>query len=249
MSAAPPAGEERALALMVAANRAAVQATVCGWLVHDLRGPTQAISLLADLAEQGESTDDPSLRQILLGASRRLVDLVALFDRSIRPPEIRPAAPGPLSLRDMVELIVHLHRVSHSPARLDATAALEAPLPAVHATEPALLHVLLNLLLNAQEASTRADREAGTIRLAAGRGADPRFVELAVEDEGPGVPEEIRPRLFRPFATGKPEPHHPLAGLGLAVTRHLLEQLGGWIRYEPRERGARFVIGLRVSEA
>lgn len=246
MSAAPPAGEERALALMVAANRAAVQAVVSGWLAHDFRSPTQAISLLADLAEQGESTDDPSLRQILVGASRRLVDLVELFDRAL-PPQLRPPKPGPLSLRDILELIVRLHRVSHSPVRLEAKEALEASLPAVHATETALLHALLNLLLNAQEVSAAAGG-AGVVRLAAGRGIDPGFVELAVEDQGPGVPEAIRPRLFQPFATGKPQPHDPLAGLGLAVTRHLLEQLGGWIRYEPRERGARFVIGLRVSE-
>jgi signal transduction histidine kinase len=69
-------------------------------------------------------------------------------------------------------------------------------------------------------------------------------VELAMEDDGPGVSASVRDRLFQPFVTTKQG--RPLAGLGLAVTRTLIEETGGTVRYEPVNPGARFVVELPV---
>ncbi|MCB9637229.1 MAG: HAMP domain-containing histidine kinase, partial [Sandaracinus sp.] len=70
-----------------------------------------------------------------------------------------------------------------------------------------------------------------------------RFVELAVEDEGPGVPEEDRAKIFERFFTTDAERRG--TGLGLAITRAVAEAHGGSLRFEAREpKGSRFVLKL-----
>ncbi|HEX7182600.1 MAG TPA: sensor histidine kinase, partial [Thermoanaerobaculia bacterium] len=93
-----------------------------------------------------------------------------------------------------------------------------------------LERVLRNLLHNAAQ----AEREAG------GRGPveasielQPEGVQLAVEDRGPGLPEEVRERLFHPFATGR----RGGVGLGLALAHRIVVLHGGRIRLEDRPGG------------
>jgi signal transduction histidine kinase len=83
----------------------------------------------------------------------------------------------------------------------------------------ALRQVLLNLALNAIEAS----EPGATVRLLAAPCES--GVAIAVEDEGPGVPEPLRARLFEPFFSTKSR----AGGLGLAITRRLVEEAGGAI--------------------
>lgn len=128
----------------------------------------------------------------------------------------------------------------------DATAA-------VVLGDPQLLErALRNLLLNA----ARAERDAGrsgplelTVRRAApgaGAGVEGDAVEIAVADRGPGVPEEVRERLFHPFATGRPEG----VGLGLALTHRIASLHGGSVRLEDREGGGtRAVLALPAGKS
>ncbi len=64
---------------------------------------------------------------------------------------------------------------------------------------------------------------------------EPGRVHLTVADRGPGIPPEIAARLFEPFFTTKAAGKG--TGLGLAVSRHLTEQLGGTLSHRPREGG------------
>ena len=94
--------------------------------------------------------------------------------------------------------------------------------------------VFLNLITNAMEAIP----SAGTICITASE-ADNR-IQVTVEDTGPGIPAEIRCRLFEPFATaGKKDG----LGLGLAFSRQAVRDHGGDLWAEP-SRGARFVMWL-----
>ena len=94
--------------------------------------------------------------------------------------------------------------------------------------------VFLNLITNAMEAIP----SAGTICITASE-ADNR-IQVIVEDTGPGIPAEIRCRLFEPFATaGKKDG----LGLGLACSRQAVRDHGGDLWAEP-SRGARFVMWL-----
>ena len=83
----------------------------------------------------------------------------------------------------------------------------------------------------------------GEIRVFARREAD--YVVIAIEDDGPGVPAELRDTLFEPLVTSKPKG----TGLGLAICRQIIERHGGTIALsETGGPGARFEIRLPVSD-
>lgn len=72
----------------------------------------------------------------------------------------------------------------------------------------------------------------------------PAGVELAVSDDGPGVPAETGPAVFEPGRRADPDDGHDGAGLGLALARRLARASGGDIEWDPAAAGARFVVSL-----
>jgi len=97
-----------------------------------------------------------------------------------------------------------------------------------------LRQVFVNLLDNAVHAAG----DEGSVSVVGE--ADAQRVSIAVEDSGPGVDETTRRRLFEPLITTK----HKGVGLGLALVKRIVERHGGTIAYEPRGKGARFVVRL-----
>ena len=117
---------------------------------------------------------------------------------------------------------------------------------AIEADADALDQCVDNLLSNAfkyspKDACIYLTMEAG----------DGRF-RISVEDEGPGVAPEARDQLFKPYrrTTNLPTGGEASHGLGLAVVKHLVEQMAGSIRYEPApEQGSRFILEFPVAVA
>ncbi|MFN8651550.1 MAG: ATP-binding protein [Gemmatimonadales bacterium] len=104
-----------------------------------------------------------------------------------------------------------------------------------------LQQVLLNLVINAQQAIT-ATRGYGTVRIALVP-VGPDRIRLVVEDDGPGVPHEIRDQIFQPFYTTKPAGKG--TGLGLSISAEIIHAHGGAIAVSDREGGgAVFTIEL-----
>lgn len=113
------------------------------------------------------------------------------------------------------------------------------PIPCVLGSESVVETMLVNLLLNAQQATPAG----GRVRVVTRRGELERTVRIEVHDSGPGVPEDIRRRVFEPFFTTKAEQGG--TGLGLAVCRALVDRLGGKLELDNRNGGgASFVISL-----
>jgi signal transduction histidine kinase len=105
--------------------------------------------------------------------------------------------------------------------------------------EAQLKQVLYNLLRNSREALP----DGGVVRIVV-RAADPDSAEIVVEDDGPGIDERARAHLFEPFFTTK----RYGTGLGLAVTRQVVEAHGGRIDFEPNTpRGTRAIIRLPLG--
>jgi two-component system, NtrC family, sensor histidine kinase HydH len=139
----------------------------------------------------------------------------------------RPLSSARLRLRDVLEAAA---------SQLQLAVALEpvAQLPEVEGDASQLRQVFVNLLDNAAHAAG----PAGLVRIDAA--VEDGAVAVGVEDSGPGVDEAVRPRLFEPLITTKQKG----IGLGLALVKRIVERHGGTISYEPRGRGARFVVRL-----
>lgn len=114
---------------------------------------------------------------------------------------------------------------------------------------PVLLEqVLLNLILNANDAirarHNAGDPTAGWIRV--GIAKKGKWAVVNIEDNGTGISAEILPTIFEPFFTTKPPKEG--TGLGLPISYGIIRDLGGTIRAENTENGARFVIELPLAE-
>jgi len=104
--------------------------------------------------------------------------------------------------------------------------------------------VLINLVLNALDATPPGGRVEISARLedSGGRAG----VAVAVRDTGPGIPDELKPRLFEPFFTTKPAGQG--TGLGLAICRDIIRAHGGEIRVESQlGAGATFTVWIPAA--
>jgi two-component system sensor kinase FixL len=119
---------------------------------------------------------------------------------------------------------------------------LEAGLPHVMADRVQIQQVVVNLLRNAVEAMTSSPLRRVTISTYS---AGTKFVEAAIADTGPGVPDDVAARLFEPFVTTKDTG----MGVGLSICRTIIEAHGGqlWMTPNP-EGGTIFRFQLPVSE-
>ncbi|MFN3413673.1 MAG: sensor histidine kinase, partial [Thermoanaerobaculum sp.] len=118
------------------------------------------------------------------------------------------------------------------------TAQLPPDLPLVRADRARLREVLLNLFLNACDAMGGQ----GEVRVWAK--ASGKAVHVWVQDTGPGVPAEIRDKIFMPFFTTKKEKG---TGLGLALARAAMREMGGDLQLVPTSSGACFELTLEPA--
>jgi two-component system NtrC family sensor kinase len=113
--------------------------------------------------------------------------------------------------------------------------------PVLCANRDQLVQLFLNLVLNAIDATG----QGGLIRVRATYRPEQKQVQVAVEDDGPGVPEELREQIFQPFFTTKPNG----TGLGLFVCRKIVHQLAGSLILDRSELGgAAFRVQLPVAD-
>jgi CheY-like chemotaxis protein len=123
--------------------------------------------------------------------------------------------------------------------------ALAAGLPNVFADGHQVQQVLLNLIINAEQAML-AHHGRGTLVVRTWHDATQETVILEINDDGPGIPEEVQPRIFDPFFTTKDVGQG--TGLGLTVAYAIVQEHGGRLRLESRPGGgASFYVELPVT--
>ncbi|WNG16295.1 sensor histidine kinase [Cystobacter fuscus] len=203
--------------------------------LHYLQHALTSTDKPADVAELHELLDET--RQGVLRIQRIMADL-----RQYSHPMDSPGQEG--SLREAME---EARRLALSRLHSRSEVFLDVPqeLPTVRLGQRHLMQVLLNLLLHAARSLEEAGSERPAhILLKAWRTA--RDVQVVVEDDGPGIPQDELPRLFDPFFT--PPSSTKGAGLGLALCREYVLRGGGTLTAENRpEGGARFILTLNPS--
>jgi len=237
---------ERATADALAAARAHVAQTeklaalgqLAAAIAHEVRNPLAVVRSAAQgLTETLPDADVSGQRaaSFIIAEVDRLGSVVSSLLAFARPIQLNPR---PVRLAEVVTRAADL-AASDLATRGVRLQREQAPsLPTITADGDLVCQVLLGLLANAGEAAA----PGGSVTVEA-HGAGDR-VELAVSDDGPGIPSEIRGRIFEPFFTTRPRG----TGLGLAVARQIVEAHGGTIDVGDRVGGgARFTVRLPVG--
>jgi signal transduction histidine kinase len=222
---------------LIATERMAALGAMAGMLAHDFRGPMTVIRGYAEVLAEGTRAEN-EVRQYA-GLIVQMVDRLERMTTEtldyVREGALLAARPVAAT-----ELVADLLRaIALEVPGLEIDRQVDLPAEArLTADADKLRRALVNLAHNAREAT----RGRGRLRLEARLGGQAAGVlELVVADDGPGVPEEIRDRLFEPFVTSG-RCHG--TGLGLAVARRFVEDHGGRIELLPGGPGARFRIQL-----
>jgi CheY-like chemotaxis protein len=150
-----------------------------------------------------------------------------------------------VNLNDVVGYIVGTRRYALETHGIACLSALDPALPCVVGDRVQLEQIVLNLLNNAEQAIRSSGADAGRVSIRTH--ADGAAVILEVEDDGPGIPDETRDRIWEPFWTTKGLGAG--TGLGLTVVRDIVAGHGGEITMAPsageaEHTGARFVVRL-----
>jgi signal transduction histidine kinase len=212
---------------------------------HELRTPLGALQATLENVVEGVSEADPQTLATMLAQTKRLGRLVTqLLDLSRLEAGEQHFDIRPFSVRDVLESAAREARLG---APSDVVFAIDTS-PELRAEgDPERIHqVVSNLVENAVRFSPRP----GCVNLrAAGNGATVSFV---VEDDGPGIADGDYERVFERFRRGDGAPRGGSggAGLGLAISRWIVELHGGQIRAEARDpSGTRFVVTLPQAAA
>ena len=214
---------------------------------HDLRAPLQAMMARAELISLALPTEPDRIpamsEQIIQSAERMSKQLDELMKLS-RVGE-RLGAPEGVDLgAETAQVIADLGpRILQRGVKVSA----EAPLPTAWGNGTLLREAVQNLVENAIK---YGDPNGPVVLVLAGAPA-PGRVELAVEDNGPGVPEADANRIFRLFERLQRDHRAEGVGAGLAIVRRIVEVHGGGVRVERGQRlpGARFVLELPAPPA
>ena len=237
---------EAAQASLVRSERLATVGRLSAGLAHEIGNPISALMGLCDLLiDDDQSAEERAdflrrMRREIERIDRVLSDLLAYAraGQHAGHPSPEKIARVPDAVQDVITLLTPV--TSRGDLRIDVD--LPGGLPEVRMTTPELTQVLLNLLMNAVDALDGT----GRIELSAGLEGDD--VWLRVSDDGPGVPLELATQIFEPFVTTKRVGEG--TGLGLAVSRGLVEACDGQLSLETSASGARFVIRLpRADDA
>jgi two-component system C4-dicarboxylate transport sensor histidine kinase DctB len=195
-------------------------------LLHEVRQPMFAIKALAQMLETTANGSAREKLHTLLGQVEVLERVIDRYAGNGRPAS---ALVTSMALGPAVESGVLLLKHRAESRGVVLTLEMVEGGGVIRGEQAAIQQVTTNLVQNALDAA------ATKVVVRAERGV------LTVLDDGPGVDERLRPRLFEPFVTSKPPGKG--TGLGLAVSRHLMRELGGELAYTDSAagEGTRFV--------
>jgi two-component system NtrC family sensor kinase len=228
--------------ILQAEKMAALGQTISG-VAHELNNPLATILSCGERLSQRTSLEEPvrsGLDTILSEADRaaRIVRNLLTFARK------RQTTRAMVDINQIVRETLALRSYEQRVSNITVIDALASGLPQAFADGHQVQQVLLNLVINAEQAMLAANGR-GTLVVRTWHDADQESVILEINDDGPGIPEELQPKIFDPFFTTKDVGTG--TGLGLTVAYAIVQEHGGRIRLESRPNaGASFYVELPV---
>jgi len=228
---------------IIQSERLAAMGQMIGGFAHELNNPLTSILGMAELLQEGETSEGARKQiAILHQQARRAAEIVQNLQYFARPP-----VPGrsQVDLNELVQRTVQMQAYPLRKSNITVDFLPEPGMPPVEADPNQLMQVFLNLLLNAEQA-IRESREKGTIRVRMGR--KPDSVWIVFQDDGPGIATENLAHIFDPFFTTK-RPGRG-TGLGLSICKTVLREHQGNIEAASAPGGgAVFTITLPLKAA
>jgi signal transduction histidine kinase len=219
---------------MKRAERLSAIGQLSAGLAHEIRNPLASIAGAASILRRNEAADPKSSKclDIIQSECKRLNGLLTTFLNFARP---RPPHLQQATVDSILDSVITLAQHAISTKNIDFRREIKPGLPPIECDPEQMTQVLLNLVINATEAS-----EAGSVvTLVADQTDD--MIRIRVVDQGSGVAPEDIDKLFNPFFTTK----ETGTGLGLPVAHQIVTQMGGLLTaHRNPEGGMTFSIAF-----
>lgn len=219
-------------------------------LAHEVRNPLAGLRAAAQLLEMELPRDDlREYTQVIVAEADRLAGLVSRLSSSNQP----ASTPSVFNVHELCEHVLALIRLEFG-ERVRLERDYDASVPEMRADRDPLLQALLNVMRNGAQALVETpDQASPTLRLSTRILHQPMLADgqhrmglrIAVVDNGPGVPEALRHKLFHPLVTGRAQG----TGLGLSLAQEYLQGQGGLLEFDtvPGRTEFRLLLPLDVA--
>jgi signal transduction histidine kinase len=205
---------------LVRAERVAAWREIAQRIAHEIKNPLTPIQMAIETLQRAHKKSAPQFDALFGESAQTILDEVARLKRIVHEFSsfARMPAPtlAPVDVSEVTEAALALYKGGETALEL----TLQRDLPPALADKEQLTQVVINLVENARDAVAGKGRVRVVTRVADGR------VELEVADDGPGLSDEARAKLFTPYFTTKPRG----TGLGLAIVHRIVSDHGGEIR-------------------
>jgi two-component system nitrogen regulation sensor histidine kinase GlnL len=219
-------------------------------LAHEVRNPLAGLRAAAQLLEMELPRDElREYTRVIVAEADRLADLVARLAVTGQP----PASPSVFNVHEVCERVLSLIRLEFG-ERIRLERDYDASVPDMRADRDPLLQALLNVVRNGAQALAENPGEADPVLRLSTRilhqpmladGQHRMGLRISVVDNGPGVPEALRDKLFHPLVTGRAQG----TGLGLSLAQECLQRQGGLLEFDsvPGRTEFRLLLPLEVA--
>jgi PAS domain S-box-containing protein len=226
---------------MLRSEKLAAVGSLAAGLAHEIGTPLNVISATAEYLLLGEGDGSSSREELetIIGETERISKQVRELLAFARESSESIQA---VEIGEVIDRVQRLLRVSLERKEVEVEVEIAEGTPTIEARPDAILQLLLNLVLNAVAAVEKGGRVCIHARPARQDGGRPKTaLSVEVHDDGPGVPPDLRERIFDPFYTRREDG----TGLGLTVCSGIIARHGGDIRVvEGPLGGACFVVQL-----
>lgn len=215
-------------------------------LAHEVRNPLAGIRGAAQIIESAVSGDEKSLARLIADEVDRISNLIQRVDVFA---DIGPAPNSPVNVHEAIDRARQVLESADELRNVNVVVNFDPSLPMVRGEFEGLVQVFLNLIKNAADAARDGGREV-TLRtgyrqgrsLSSERRGDGGMppITVSIQDNGPGIPEDLEVSVFDPFVTTKSNGQ----GLGLSVVAKIVGDHGGAVDFESEPRRTVFTVHL-----